>query len=131
MNALPSASWHPAAILVGVRRGRRLLWRRISRTMTMPDAWLAREFAGVVAAVEAEFRQEESAADLLAPASLHERLRDHALILAALHRSAPAVADGDAVLGRAVLNALRDVLDAQRLRFPVPAMALPGHRLAS
>jgi hypothetical protein len=131
MHALLSASRHPVAIHAAVERARRQLLRRIARTVAMPDARLAREFEGVVVAVEAVFRQGESAADLLAPASLHGRLGDHALILAALHRSAPAVADGDVVLGRAVLHALHDVLDAQRLRATVSAMAVRGHRPAS
>ncbi len=129
MKALPSASRHPVTTQAALLRARRLLCRRIDRTSTMSDSWIARDFARLVAAVEADFRQEESAADLCAPSHLHAQLADHALILAALHRTAPAVAAGDAALGRAVLRALRDLLDTRRAGFPGPASG--GRPMAS
>lgn len=89
---------------------RRRLLARLALLRRRPDPAFAKGFAGLVAAVEAEFRHEEALLDLRGQACLHPRLADDAVILCALHRTAARVEAGDVALGRQVAAALDAIL---------------------
>ncbi|MCS0580772.1 hypothetical protein NX784_04140 [Massilia pinisoli] len=99
----------PAAA-AALQRCRRDLRSRVARLRTQPDDLFAQEFPGVVAALEAGFRHEETLLELLGDGWLHPRRADHAIILCALHRTVPQVEGGDVALGRQVADALDAVL---------------------
>lgn len=112
----------PAAACAALRHGRKALRARVAAAQAEPDAGFAQHFAGLVAAVEAGFRHEEALLEMLGDACLHPRRADHAVILSALHRTAPRVESGDVKLGRQVATALDAVL-CQPCRPMVPPAA--------
>lgn len=105
----------PRSVCTAVRHARRSLCNRLERMAALPDEAFCRDFAGVVAAVEAGFRHEELVMEMLS----YEHVRDHraenAVVLRALHRAIPQVDGGDCALGRQLVAALRDVLALHRL----------------
>jgi hemerythrin len=112
-SRLPATSVR--AICAAIRHARKQLCSRLLQAASAPDERFVREFPSMVAAVEAGFRHEEMVMEALAYDSLHEHRAENATLLAALHRVAPLVEDGDVELGRQVLAALRDVLSLHRL----------------
>jgi hypothetical protein len=105
----------PRTVYSAVRHARRSLCNRLERMAGLPDEAFCRDFAGVVAAVEAAFRHEELVMEMLGYAHLRDQRAENAVILRALHRAIPAVDGGDCALGRQLVAALRDVLDLHRL----------------
>ena len=105
----------PRTICTAVRHARRSLCNRLERMAGLPDVAFCRDFAGVVAAVEAGFRHEELVMEMLGYQYLHDQRAENAVILRALHRAIPQVDGGDCALGRQLVAALRDVLDLHRL----------------
>ena len=110
---LPASSTR--AICAAIRHARKHLRTRLLHAAAAPDECFVREFASMVAAVEAGFRHEEMVMEALASDSLHEHRAENAILLAALHRVTPLVEDGDVNLGRQVLAALHDLLSLHRL----------------
>lgn len=100
----------PHAACAALRRRRGRLLARLAVLRRSPDPEFARRFPAMVAAVEAAFRHEEALLELLGAACLHPRRADHAMILCALHRSAPRVEEGNVTLGRQVVSALDALL---------------------
>lgn len=109
------ASPRTNAVCAAMRQSRQYLCRRIARAAAGSDEELENGFPALVASVEAGFRREELAMEILRLPQLHQRRADNALILEALHRAMPAVEKGDRVLVREVVNALRDLLELHRL----------------
>ena len=105
----------PWAACLALRHRRRLLLGRAGALCAAADADFARHFPGFVAAVEAGFRHEELAMEMLGYARLREQREENAVILSALHRALPQVDAGDCALGRQLVAALRDVLALHRL----------------
>ena len=114
------------AICAAIRHARKHLCTRLLHAASAPDERFVREFPSLVAAVEAGFRHEEMVMEALACESLHDHRAENATLLAALHRVAPLVEDGDVELGRQVLAALRDVLSLHRLTTDL-ALAMAAH----
>src|SRR5438067_5208439 len=115
MTSEPAHASQPRTLCAALRHARRSLCNRLERMGAMPDHDFCHDFAGVVAAVEAGFRHEELAMEMLGYAHLREQREENAVILAALHRALPAVDAGDCALGRQLVAALRDVLALHRL----------------
>lgn len=124
----------PRALCAAIRHARRSLCNRLERMAPMPDEAFCRDFAAVVAAVEAGFRHEELAMEMLGYAHLREQLEENAVILRALHRALPEVDAGNCALGRQLVAALREVLALHRLStdlalsltIPSPGAGSPG-----
>jgi hypothetical protein len=118
-------SMSPPAACLALHRGRKKLRARVAALRPLPDAEFTDQFGGMVAAVEAGFRHEETLLEMLGDACLHPRLADHAVLLCALHRVAPQVESGDVDLGRQVVEALGHALE---LPLPVtPPRSVPRH----
>jgi hemerythrin len=115
MKAHAAKPNRPRTLVAALRHARKALCRRIHALLGAPDAELAHAFATLVAEVEAGFRHEELIMGTLGYARLREQRAENAVVLSALHRVLPQVEDGDAVLGRSVLDALLEVLDLHRL----------------
>ena len=115
MPSSRASAHRPRAICAALRHGRKMLCRRIAALAAVPDDVLCRDFATLVAAVEAAFRHEESIMETLGYAHLHEHREENAVVLAALHHALPDVERGDHALGRQVLTALDEVLALHRL----------------
>ena len=123
-----------------IRHARRRLCARLSTTADpacTADAIFIHEFPALIKAVEALFRHEETVMESLDYARLHEHLAENAIILTALHRTLPAVEDGDVALGRQLVAALLDVLSLHRISTdlalataPHQARGRPGGRVA-
>ncbi|MGZ5182150.1 MAG: hypothetical protein ACXWC2_16825 [Ramlibacter sp.] len=109
----PHIALPPPATSAALRRHRSTLRARVKALRSEPDRKFVNDFPELVAAVEASFRHEESMLELLGDACLHPRRADHAVILCALHRTAPRVESGDVGLGRQVADALEHVLTWQ------------------
>jgi len=105
----------PRTLCAAIRHARRSLCNRIERMASMPDEAFCQNFAMVVAEVEAGFRHEELAMEMLGYAHLREHREENAVILRALHRALPEVDAGDCALGRQLVAALRQVLALHRL----------------
>ncbi|MBQ5946098.1 hypothetical protein [Massilia sp. ST3] len=103
------------AICAAIRHARKHLCSRLLHASSAPDERFVRAFPSLVAAVEAGFRHEEMVMEALGYASLHAHRAENATLLAALHRAASLVEDGDVALGRQVLAALLDLLSLHRL----------------
>lgn len=112
-----------------VRRVHKHLCARLTAAAAAPDDELAREFACVVAAVEAGLRHEEIVLEQVKHPGIQVCIADNAVLLRALHRVLPAVEAGDAALGRDTLGALHDVLALRRLACDaaLAAVASPVH----
>jgi len=106
---------HPRTLCAAIRHARRSLCNRLERMAGMPDEAFCQNFAMVVAEVEAGFRHEETAMEMLGYAHLREHREENAVILRALHRALPEVDAGDCALGRQLVAALRQVLALHRL----------------
>jgi hypothetical protein len=104
---------HTAA--AALRRARKLLFVRIHRHGSLPDAEFSAGFEAIVAAIEADLAHEEIVMETLAFDGLHQRLAENALLLASLHRIVTQVEAGDAALGRTALAAAADLLSLHRL----------------
>jgi hemerythrin len=116
----------PRSVTMAIRHARRSLCNRLERMAVLEDEALRREFAGVVAAVEAGFRHEDLVMEMLGYERLREHRAENAVILRALHRALPRVDGGDCALGRQLVNALREVLALHRLNTDLAlAVALP------
>lgn len=109
-----------------IRHARKQLCSRIRQAAEAADADCARAFPAIVAAVEANFRQEETLMEAMGDARLHAQRAENATLLCALHRVLPQVEAGDLALGRQVLGALRDVLALHRLETGLPPGSSPG-----
>jgi len=105
----------PRTLCASIRHARRSLCNRLERMAAMPDEAFCQDFAAVVAAVEAGFRHEELAMEMLGYAHLREHREENAVILRALHRALPEVDAGDCGLGRQLVAALTQVLALHRL----------------
>jgi hemerythrin len=105
----------PRTLCAAIRHARRSLCNRLERMASMPDEVFCQDFATVVAEVEAGFRREELAMEMLGYAHLREHREENAVILRALHRALPEVDAGDCALGRQLVAALRQVLALHRL----------------
>lgn len=133
MAPIPPSPSHTAA--AALRRARKLLFVRLHRHATLPDAEFCAAFEAMVTAIEADLAHEEKVMDALAFDGLHERLAANALLLASLHRIVTQVETGDAALGRAALAAACDLLSLHRLTTdlalvlarPAGPAAGPGH----
>jgi nucleotide-binding universal stress UspA family protein len=121
----------PPAYSAALRHTRRLLCRRLVSAAGEPDDRFAREYADVVAEVEAQLRHEETILEACRVRRLqervHEQREENATILAALHRTLPQVETGDCALARQLVAALTDILSLHRIsadlalpRVPVP-----------
>jgi hypothetical protein len=127
-----ASSHTPRSVTMAIRHARRSLCNRLERMAGLPDDAFCREFASVVAAVEAGFRHEELVMEMLGYDRVREQRAENAVILRALHRALPAVAGGNCALGRQLVDALREVLALHRLSTdlalavapPVPAMRM-------
>ena len=131
MAPLPPSANHTAA--AALRRARKLLFVRLHRHATLPDAEFSAAFESVVVAIEAGLAHEETVMETLGFDGLHERRAANALLLASLHRIVTQVEAGDAALGRAALGAACDLLSIHRLTIDLalvlarPLVAAPGH----
>jgi len=126
MAPLPPSANHTAA--AALRRARKLLFVRLHRHATLPDAEFSAAFESVVVAIEAGLAHEEAVMETLGFAGLHERRAANALLLASLHRIATQVEAGDAALGRAALAAACDLLSIHRLTTDLAlVLARPGN----
>ena len=115
MTHMHAHASQPRTLCAALRHARRSLCNRLERMALMPDEAFCQDFADVVAAVEAGFRHEELAREMLGFAHLREHLEEHAVILRALHRALPEVEAGDCALARQMVAALCDVLALHRL----------------
>jgi hemerythrin len=115
MKAHAAKPNRPRTLVTALRHARQTLCHRLHALLDAPDAALVRDFAPLVAEVEAGFRHEELIMGTLGYERLREQRAENAVVLAALHRVLPQVEDGDAALARQVLTALLDVLDLHRL----------------
>lgn len=134
---MTSESMHagqPRTLCAAIRHARRSLCNRLERMAAMPDEAFCHDFAAVVAEVEAGFRHEELAMEMLGYAHLREHREENAVVLRALHRALPDVDAGDCALGRQLVAALREVLALHRLSadlalsltVPTTAAGTPG-----
>jgi hypothetical protein len=117
------------AIGAAMRHARRRLCERLACALDpvrTPDAQFVREFAVLVARVEAGFRHEETMMELLDYQRLHDHLADNAVVLAALHRALPLIEDGDILLGRRLVAALLDLLSLHRICTDLVLVTMPG-----
>lgn len=105
----------PHAICAAIRHARKSLCRRVDALAATSDTAFTQGYPAIVAAVEAAFRHEEAAMEMLGYDRLREHREENAVILTALHRVLAQVECGDCALGRQVLAALRDVLELHRL----------------
>jgi len=110
-----SNSSRPRALCAALRHARKQVCRRVADLAAAPDDAVAHGYAPLVAAVEAAFRHEELIMETLGYARLHVQREENAVVLRALHRALPDVEDGNAALGRRMLDALAGVLDLHRL----------------
>jgi hemerythrin len=121
-NSLP-----PRSVTTAIRHARRSLCSRLEHMAGLPDDAFRRDFAGIVAAVEAGFRHEELVMEMLGYERLREHRAENAVILRALHRALPQVDGGDCALGRQLVEALREVLALHRLNTDLAlALSLPA-----
>lgn len=109
----------PPVYSAALRHARRLLCARVAGAAQAPDPIFRRSYAVVAAEVEAHLRQEEIVLGACRVQRLqdrlHERRRENAAILSALHHTLSAVEDGDFHAARRLLAALVDILSLHRI----------------
>lgn len=79
-----------------------------------PDESFAAGYIELVAFLEREMRTEEAALESINFKALRSHQEQHARVLSALHHAAPAVEDGNVVLGREALALLARWLEVHR-----------------
>lgn len=109
----------PPAYSAALRHARRQLCSRLARCAGAPDECFVREYADIVAEVEAHLHHEEVVMEACRVQRLeervHEKRQENAAILAALHHTLPQVEDGELGMARRLVAALADILSLHRI----------------
>lgn len=119
------------ALDAALQHARARLSREIDYLAAQSDTDFADGWAGMVAATEATFRQEESIMDLAGHAGLTAHIAQDARVLAALHHVTPRVEAGDIHLGREALAALAAIVSTHRYGVSIAAINVRRHALRS
>lgn len=115
MTSVLLRTQHPHAMMQALTLARQRLLVHVNDIARQPDECFSRVFAGLVAAVESAFCQEENLMEAAAYPRVHEQRQDNALLLRALHHAAVQVESGNIAIGREVTAALPDLLCLHRL----------------
>ncbi|MCP3657696.1 bacteriohemerythrin [Herbaspirillum sp.] len=98
------------ALLAEMDAEHREVLESVAALAIVPPAGFARAYAALVAQIEAGFREEEKMMDEMGYSDLRAHRRDHAELLALLHRLRPYLDDGNAPLADIVMGMIPAML---------------------
>jgi hemerythrin-like metal-binding protein len=101
-----SLPWIARNVSGMMKEARRSMTEQMERLSHTPDDQFADGFNGLVAHIEASFRDEESVMEALNYPALRSHREQHARALSALHHAQPQIEAGDISLGREALELL-------------------------
>jgi len=108
---------YPVLGLASVDRAHRTLLNALAELAQVSDQEFARGYPLLVAAIERDFREEETLMEKIGLGSYKAHLEQHGRVLSALHHAAARVLEGDFGPGREAVGLL-----SQWLLIHIPAM---------